>query len=131
MTEGKASMLKDVKDIIFSLLLSIVVSLALILLFGVVLKFTELNDTWVTVINEIIKVVSLLCGICIMCRNKRQVFLKGAVVGAIYYLVVFLIAGGMSGDMSFDLINVCELFGISFAGIIVNIINTSIRMKKQ
>ena len=84
-------------DIFRMSLISVIISLAAVLIFGIIIKLVEVGNGVIMPVNQVIKVVSLLFGAIIGIREKRQGILKGAIAGLIYTVIsvfVFLILGG-------------------------------------
>lgn len=84
-------------DIFRMSLISVIISLAAVLIFGIIIKLVEVGNGVIMPVNQVIKVVSLLFGAIMGIREKRQGILKGAIAGLIYTVIsvfVFLILGG-------------------------------------
>lgn len=111
------------KPVIFSLLkgslFALIISIFAILIFAIILKFVDMSDIAIKVVNQIIKVCSILLG-CLICLKKNGKFglYKGTVVGLIYTVVAFLVFSLLGGGFSFNASIVYDLlFGGIFGGI--------------
>ena len=96
---------ESLSDIFRMSLISIIITLAAVLIFGIIIKFADVGNGIIMPVNQVIKVFSLLFGAIAGIRCKRQGILKGAIAGIIYTLIsvfVFLILGGeLSGSFGF------------------------------
>lgn len=106
---------------------ALVVSLLLILLFAFVIKLTNINDSWIKPINQIIKVLSILVG-CFVAFKKYdgKTITKGMFIGFFYTILAFLLFSILNGkfDFSFSLL-FDILFGVAtgfLSSIICNIV---------
>jgi len=88
--------------IIKGILFSVFISLALILIFALIIKFTNLSDKAIKPINQIIKVLSIFFGVFIAVRKNREgAFFKGIIIGLVYIVLSFLVFSAL--DRSFNL----------------------------
>lgn len=88
---------ETLKDIFRMSLVSIIITLAAVLIFGIIVKLVAVPDGIIMPINQVIKVLSLLFGAIIGIRYKNKGVPKGAIAGLIYTLIsvfIFLILGG-------------------------------------
>ncbi len=90
------------KDILGMTLISVLVTLVAVLIFGIIIKLVEVPEGIIMPINQVIKVVSVLIGALVGIKSKQKGVLKGAVAGLLYTLIsvfVFLILGSsLSGS---------------------------------
>ena len=95
------------------------ISVAFILLFAVVLKFSFVSDLVVKIVNQVIKVVSVFFGVKILLKNNAEKgILKGALLGAIYTVLCYLIFSLLSNSFSFGLSFVFDvLFSMVFGAV--------------
>ena len=70
-------------------LVALSATLILILLFAVLVRFLNISDSWIFPINQVIKVISLTLGLSIMLKDKEKGFVKGLILGIIYYLLLY------------------------------------------
>lgn len=107
-------------------LIAVSVSLVLILIFALAIKFLNINESWILPINQIIKIVSIFIGTLFAFGNRNKGFLKGLVIGIIYTILAYTIFSILAGQFSFTLNSFTDmLFGGIIGGIsgiiIVNI----------
>lgn len=100
-------------------IVALVSTLILILIFAVVLKFVELNDSFIMPINQVIKVVSIFLGVKVMLKNcKEKGLLRGVLLGLIYTLISYTAFSLLSKSFIFDLSVIIDIiFGSIIGGI--------------
>ena len=98
---------------------SVLVTLFLILIFAVVLKFFELNSAVIMPVNQVIKVISILIGVKVMLKNcGKNGLIRGMAVGLIYTLLSYLVFALLSKSFIFDFSVIFDvLFGTIIGGI--------------
>ena len=104
-------------------LIALCVSLIGILLFAVVLKFVSVGDTLIKIVNQIIKVVSVLLGVKVcLKKDKSKGLMKGSCVGAVYTITSYLVFSILIASFSFSLSIVYDLIFSSVIGLICGVI---------
>ena len=102
-------------------------TLIMILLFAVIVRFFNVSDSWIFPINQVIKVISIILGLVVMLKDNSKGFLKGLILGLIYFVLSFLIFSILQGKFSISIKNLYDLILTTLMGglagiIIVNII---------
>lgn len=120
----------NITDVLKAVLISVLISLALVLLFAVIIKFAALPSSVIMPVNIAIKIVSVLVGTLIGFKNAENGLLKGVFTGLIYMLFTFFIFAALSGfkDIKFSWI---DLVTLPVAGAISGVIAVNIRHKKS
>ncbi len=78
-------------------------SFVLILLFAFVLRFTNIPDSIITPVNQVIKGLSIFLGVFLGLRKqKSNGLLKGVLIGFCFVLVAFLVFSVLDGTFVFD-----------------------------
>ncbi len=109
-------------------LVSVSITLILILLFALIIRFFNIADSWIFPINQIIKVISLFIGINIMLNtNKEKGFLKGLLLGLAYFFISFVIFSILQFSFSFGLNNFFDLILTTLMGGLIGIILVNIK----
>ena len=104
-------------------IISIALTLVLILLFAVIIRFLNVPDKAIFPVNQIIKIVSLFIGISIVLKKtKNKGFLFGVLLGLIYFILSFLVFSILQGSFSLSLNNFYDLLLTSLMGGIRGII---------
>ncbi len=104
-------------DCLKATLFSLVITLIVVLILGIIIKFVHIPKNVLMPINQVIKVISMLIGCVFGIKNKRNGAFKGGVTGLLYTLLsvfIFLILG-FSLKNSFNYIDV--LLGIVIGAI--------------
>lgn len=119
----------NITDVLKAVLLATLISLGLVLIFAIIIKFASLPSGVIMPVNIAIKIISLLAGILIGFKQAQNGLLKGAVTGLVYMLFTFFIFAALSGfkDIKFSWI---DLITLPVAGAISGIIAVNIRRKK-
>lgn len=113
-------------------LIALCTSLIGILIFAFILKFTNISDGVIGPVNQVIKGASVLLGVFIGLKKKKDMGLvSGLLIGLIYTMVAFVVFSILDGGFHFDrtLLNDVLFGGImgSICGIIcVNIKKSSV-----
>ena len=93
-----------VKSMAFSILKGTVVScvaaFVFMILFALVLRFTNLSGNVIAPVNMVIKILSLFIGMKFACKQEGSPLIKGAIIGVCFILVAFLLFSVM--DHSFQ-----------------------------
>ena len=90
-----------------------------ILLFAFVLRFTNIADSIIVPVNQVIKGVSIFAGVFFgLKNNKSGGLLNGALIGFSFTLVAFLVFSLLDGSFCFDKTLITDLiFGCILGGI--------------
>lgn len=119
--------LKNNTNFIFALvksaILGVIVSIVLVLVLAFVLKFVELSDNVITIIDEIIKMVSIfIATVSMVKKSPFKILLKSATLGAVYTILTFIVFSALRGSYSFTMGLVVDVVLGAVEGIIVAII---------
>ena len=93
----KDSIIKFVKATIISL----VITLALILIFAFILKWTGASDAIIVPVNLAIKTISIIVGTVVFVKNGAKGFIKGTVLGASFAILTFVIFSILNASFNF------------------------------
>ena len=117
-------------DILKSVLFSTLISLGLVLIFAIIIKFASLPNNVIMPVNIAIKILSVLVGTIIGFKQPDNGLIKGAFSGLIYMLFTFFIFAALSGfkDVKFSWI---DLITLPVAGAIAGIIAVNIKARRQ
>lgn len=85
-------------------LISVSVSLVLILVFALLIKFLNIPDSVIQPVNQAIKIISIFCGCWFALKNfPKRGFVTGALLGVVYTILAYLIFSVLSKTFSFDI----------------------------
>ena len=105
------------------LLISISITLVLILLFAILIRYFNIPDNIIFPINQVIKVISLIVGIMFILKKQPQNgLIKGVIVGFLYYVLSFIIFSILQGNIAFNLNNLWDLLLTSLMGGLIGLI---------
>lgn len=108
-------------------LLAICFSLAGILLFALTLRFFDLSDLGIKIINQIIKTISIFVGVFVCLKNSgKKGLIKGVIVAFLYTIFSFLLFSILNSNFEFNLSFVYDLFFSVFVGAICGIISVNL-----
>jgi putative membrane protein (TIGR04086 family) len=98
------------------------------LVFAFLLKFTNLPDSAIKPINQVVKGVSIFLGVFIgMKKSKEMGLVCGFLIGISYTLLAFLIFSILSGSFAVDLTLLTDLIFGAIIGAICGIICINIK----
>ena len=136
----KSSIKKAIFDVLRGIVLSLVINVVLVLVIALVVialvvKFTGIDQTVATILNQAAKVLSLALGIAIGFRSGRYGWLLGAIVGTVYTVLGFATFSLLSGKSLFTDLTVFDfLIGIAagvFSGILAVNLHTLSRSPQR
>ncbi len=121
--KGRSYFFETVKAVV----VAVITSLALILLAAFLIKIFNIDTKYISVINQIIKGVSILTAALICFRLPQNGWLRGIVLGIFYILFAFIVFSLLDGSfaISLCLINDLALGGVS--GLISGIVAVNLR----
>ncbi len=115
-------------NILKGAVVSISITLVLILIFALFVRFFNVPDGYIFPINQVIKMISIFVGLWIMFKSGREKgFLKGLILGIIYFVLSFLIFSILQKSFSFSLNNFYDLLLTTFMSGLLGIILVNIR----
>ena len=93
----------NVKPIIKGVLVALAISLVAILLFAFLLRWTNISDSLIAPVNQVIKGVSIFLGVFFGLKKvKRNSIINGLIIGFLYTIVAFLVFSLLDGAFCFD-----------------------------
>lgn len=100
--------------------IAVSLSLVLILVFALLIKFLNISESLIMLINQIIKIVSIFVGtfFTFNAYSKNKGFLKGMIMGIIYTILAYSVFSILAKELSFTLTSFTDmLFGGVIGGI--------------
>ena len=96
--------LTTIINVLKASLVGVVVSILLVLLFAFVLKFVDLNSGTISLVDQIIKVLSVFIAVVMLNKaNDEGLLLKGILVGAVYSIITFIVFSILNGGFNVGL----------------------------
>ena len=118
-----------ITDVLRSAFLALFISLALIIVFALVVKATELSDGAIKPVYIDIRIFSLLAGLLIGIRELRGGILKGLSAGALFVLLGYLMFAALDGGFDTVAITVTDVVASLTAGVISGILAVNVKKK--
>ena len=120
--------LTTVANIVKASLIGVVVSILLVLVFAFVLKFVDLSSNTISIVDQIIKIISIFVAITILNKiNDESLLVKGFATGAIYSIITFVVFSILNGGINFSIAIFTDILFSSLVGgacaITINLIN--------
>ena len=119
-----------VKEGGFALIVSFVLSLILVLTGAMLVKAFALSVEFVSILNVVIKVVSVLVSELLCFRCSENGWVRGGVNGLLFAFASNLLYGVISAEINFDLGFVGDLGLCAVAGILGGIISVNLKRKR-
>ena len=101
--------------------ISVIVTLAAVLLFAFLIKIFSIGASVITPVNQVIKALAIFLG-CLLSLRDTKGWLKGAIAGILVILFTYFIFAIIAGEISFGLSNVLEFLFGGVAGAISGVI---------
>ena len=102
---------------------AISITLILILLFAVFIRFLNIPDSWIFPVNQVIKVISLFFGAWVVIKNTKQKgLIYGLLLGFTYYIINFALFSILKGSFSISINNFYDLILTTLSSGIIGII---------
>lgn len=93
--------MKNIMTIFKGTIISILVTLVLLLIFAIVLTYTNVAETTIPAVVIVITAISLLIGSGIV--NKKNGLLNGAIIGGVYLLSLYIISSIIRGNFTINI----------------------------
>lgn len=101
-------------NILKASLIGVVTSIILVLIFAFVLKFVDLNSHVISLVDQIIKLLSVVVAVLIVSRvTPENLLIKAVLTGVIYSILSFVVFSIMNGGVHFT---VAVLTDLAFCG---------------
>jgi len=116
-----------ISDILRGLLIALLVNVVAVLLIAVVVKYTGVDQTVATIINQVVKVLSIAIGALVGFRSGRHGLLLGAILGTLYTVLGFATFSLLAGKSLFEGVTVFDfLIGVA-SGIFSGVLAVNVR----
>lgn len=110
-------------------IISTTISLVLILLFALLIRFVNISEKIIMPINQAIKIVSIFVGCLFSLNNSNKGFIKGALIGLSYAILSYVIFSFLSGNLSIAITSLTDMLFCVAIGGISGILAVNIRKK--
>lgn len=120
----------DLFDVIKALLFSLFFAIAFVVIFAIVVKYAELTEKPIAIVNIVLKVVSVLLGCLLGIRTQKNGAIKGFIVGLLFVLTTYLVFSLINGKFESGALTIFDVLAGAISGIISGIIAVNIRGRK-
>ncbi len=117
--------LNMITHILKASLIGVIVSILLVLLFAFVLKFVDLNSGVISLVDQIIKILSVVVAVFAISKTTGEgLLVKGVAVGAIYSLLTFIVFSTLNGGINFSVATLTDIvFSAMIGGVAAILLN--------
>ena len=117
--------------ILKSTLIAVLISVGLILVFAVTLKFVDFSDGIIKIINQVIKIFSIFFGcFSLLKKDKTKALVKGTCLGAMYSCIAFVVFSILNSSFTFGLANIFDLLFSTIFGAVCGVFCANIGAEK-
>lgn len=110
-----------ITDFLKGIIVAMLLSLALVVVFALCIKWFVLDESWIVPITLLIKGVSVLIGALVAVCGDSRGLLKGASFGAIYIIFAFFVFSILAGTFEMGISLLLDIAFASLLGAIVGI----------
>ena len=118
-----------IKDVLLSTLYAVVISVIMVLILALIIKYVAIGDNVLIIINQMIKIISILSGLLIGLRTIEAGAAKGAVVGLLYVLITIMTFSLLEGGFALKSFNLIDILLAVALGGISGILSVNIKSK--
>lgn len=124
------SAVKWILDIIKTVVVAILISMVSVLVFALIVKATDIDETVVSYVNVGIKILSILFGCLIgFRRGSKGGWLKGLICGMLYVVCSFLVFSFIAGNLSLKNMTWLDFVTGAIAGVLSGVL--AVNAKKE
>jgi len=116
-------------DLLRGTVIAVLASLALVLIFALVVNLTDVPEVVIAPVNQAIKIISVLLGCLIGIKEKKQGVFKGALIGLTYTFLSILIFGLISNTIKFNAMSLIDVALGIVIGAISGVIAVNVRKR--
>lgn len=114
-------------EIIKSVIVAIIISLVALLIMALFIKLLSIDSKYISIINQIIKGVSIFAACLICVKIPVNGWIKGIVIGICYILLAFIVFSLLDGKFKFGLNILNDVALGAITGLISGIVAVAIR----
>ena len=109
-------------------LTAVCVSLILVLVFAFLLKFTNIPESTIMPVNQVIKGLSIFIGVFVGLKKSKELgLLNGLLIGLFYTIIAFLIFACLGGVYKLDITFLTDILFGGVMGAICGIICVNLK----
>lgn len=109
------------------IVLSYIITIILILIFSLLLTFTSIKESRITLLNTVVMISSVTAGSIYMSRRtKEQGWINGGLIGLAYYLILIILGFLFLKPMVIDIFSLSKFLMAVITGVIGGMIGINI-----
>lgn len=110
-------------SILSGVIVSVAITLVLILIFALFIRFFNIPDGAIFPVNQVIKIISMFIGILTALKKSgRKGFLIGLLLGLFYYVLSYIVFSLLQSSFVFNIKNLFDLLLTTIMGGLLGII---------
>lgn len=110
-------------SILSGVIVSVAITLVLILIFALFIRFFNIPDGAIFPVNQVIKIISMFIGILTALKKSgRKGFLIGLLLGLLYYVLSYIVFSLLQSSFVFNIKNLFDLLLTTIMGGLLGII---------
>lgn len=122
------SLLQELVLVVKGAVLAVIITLVCIIMFSFVMQLTELHDSVIKPVLQVVRIFSIAFGGAYAARLiRKNGWLKGAASGLLYILLVSIISLIFGGKVAFDMIMLSDTLMALIAGAIGGAIGVNLK----
>ena len=121
---------RDFFEIFKGVLFSVIISLLAVIIFAVIVKFANLSQKAVQIVNIFLKIISIFFGTLLAIKSGRQGLFKGSVIGLLFILISYLVFSLINGSFAVNPLTAFDIIFCLAAGLLSGIFTVNVRNKK-
>ncbi len=121
----------DIADVLKAVLFSVLFSLAAVLIFAVIVQWTQISQAVIVPVNIAIKILSVAAGCLIGIRHGRLGLVKGLLVGLFFALATYLVYSAINGSFRDNPMTLYDVLCAIAAGVIGAVVAVNLRAHAQ
>ena len=113
-------------SILLSAGLSVICALVGILIFALIVKFSNFNSGVIKGVNQFLKVIAIFIG-CFFCLRQGKGAIKGLLSGLLFTILLYLIFSLIGGSINFGTAFIVDILFCAIIGAICGIISVNVK----
>lgn len=120
----------EMLEIVKGITIAMVISLVLVLLFALLIKFANIPTAAIVPVNQGIKAISLLVGAIFSFKTKAGGWRKGLILGIIYVALAYVVFSLLDGTFKFDISLLYDAIMGALMGVVSGVIAVNLGKKE-
>ena len=122
---------KDFFEIFKGVIFSLIISVLTVIVFAIIVKFANLSSKTVEIVNNALKIISILTGTLLAVGSGRQGLFKGGIIGLLFVLVSYLVFSLINGSFSVNPLTAFDVIFCLVAGLLSGVFAVNLRKGKE